>query len=198
MSWLSEAFGNRKNPSQEANQYYNQIPGAAGQYLDPYINQGQSAGGKLTGQYDQMTQNPGEFFSKLGEGYKESPGYQFKLQQALNEGANASARGGMLGTPQDQQYAMKTANDYASEDYNDYMKNMLGIFGLGQQGQQGMQEQGFKGSQDMASTLAQLLGQQGNNAFSQAQGENANKSQNWANLFSGIGAAGSWWNSPKK
>ncbi|MGL6123751.1 MAG: hypothetical protein ACRC1W_12205, partial [Shewanella sp.] len=128
MSWLSEAFGGQKNPSQEANKYLDQIPGMTGQYYDPYMQQGQAAGNKLTGQYDQMTQDPGGFYSKLGEGYQQSPGYQYKLQQALDQAANASARGGMLGTKQDQTYSMQTANDIASQDFNDYIKNILGIF----------------------------------------------------------------------
>jgi len=46
--------------------------------------------------------DPDGLYSKLGQGYKESPGYQFKLKQAMMAGDNAAAAGGMAGTPQHQ------------------------------------------------------------------------------------------------
>lgn len=188
MSWFSEAFGPGKSPSGEANKYYDQIPGAAGSYYNDYINRGKTAGDKLTGKYDNMLDDPGGFYDNIGKGYKESEGYKFKLQQAMNQGANASARGGMLGTPQDQQYSMQTANDIAAQDFNDYMDRVLGIFDRGQKGEERFDDQGFQGSQDMADIIAKIKAQQGNNAFSETAGKNAGKSNNWSNVFKGVGA----------
>lgn len=176
-------FGGNKNPSNEANKYLNQIPGAVNPYYQPYINQGQQAGNQLTDQYNQQTQNPGELFSKLGQGYQESPGYQFKLKQALGAGQNASAAGGMLGTPQDVQGQSQIASDVSSKDFNDYMQNIMGLYGLGQQGQQKMQEQGFGASTGYGDILGQLLGQQGQYGYAGAAGENAGRANNWSNLF---------------
>lgn len=186
MSWLSEAFGSKKNPAGSANKYLNQIPGTMQPYFQPFINQGAQAGNQLTNQYNQMTQNPGEFMSKLSQGYQQSPGYQFKLQQALNAGANASARGGMLGTPADVQQSEQTAHDISNQDYEDYMNRILAMFGQGQKGQQGLQEQGFKASTGFGENLGNLLGQQAQYAFGGQAGKNANSSQNWSNLFSGL------------
>lgn len=187
MSWLSNAFtGHNKNPAGSANKYLSQIPQAMQPYFQPFINQGQQAGSQLTDQYNQMTQNPGKFMSQMGEGYQQSPGYQFKLQQALNAGNNAAASGGMLGTPMHEQQNMQIGNDIVSQDFNDYINRIMGAFGLGQQGQQKMQEQGFKASTGYGENLGNVLGQQGQYAFGGQAGQNANRGQNWSNLFSGM------------
>ena len=194
MSWLSNNLtGRNRNPADAANSYLSQIPEAMRPYFESYINQGQTAGGKLSGQYDQMTQNPGGLLSQISSGYKQSPGYQFKLDQALGAGQNASASGGMLGTPQDQQQQMGIANDIASKDYEDYLNHVLGLYGLGQQGQQKMQEQGFGASTRFGENLGNTLGQQGQYAYAGQAGQNATRGQNWSNLFSlGGSALGGW------
>lgn len=192
MSWLSKALGTHQskaaNPANAANQYLNQIPAQMLPYFQPYMNQGQQAGQQLTGQYNQMTQNPQEFFKNISGGYKESPGYQFKLQQALNAGNNAAAAGGMLGTPQHQQQNMGVAEGLANQDYQDYLNHILGIFGQGQQGQQGLQEQGFRAGTGYGENIGNILGQQAQYAFGGQAGQNAAQGQNRSNLFSGIGS----------
>jgi hypothetical protein len=188
MSWLSSAFGSQKNPAKEANKYLDQIPAAMKPYFDQFINQGQQAGQQLQGQYNQMTQDPNALITQLTQGYKESPGYQFKLQQALGAGQNASAAGGMLGTPQDQQQQMGVANDIASKDWEDYLNHILGIFGAGQAGQQGLQEQGFKASTGYGENLGNVLGQKAQYGYAGTAGANANKANNWSNAFKVGGA----------
>ena len=188
------------DPSKKANQYLDKIPGQIAPYLNPYIQQGQQAGNQLMPQFSQMFGNSGEFYNKLGEGYQQSPGYQFKLNQALQAGGNASAAGGMLGSPQHQEQAMGTANGIASQDFNDYMKNVLGVLGMGQEGLQGFEQQGFGASGDFASALAAMLGQQSANAYQGEAGKNQfntnqamQKQKNWADIFGGAGnAAGSF------
>lgn len=189
---LAGLFGNKNknNPANDAMKYLNQIPGQTGQYFQPWINKGNVASDKLSNQYNKMTTNPGDLYASLGKGYQQSPGYQFKLNQALDAGANASARGGMLGTPQDQQYAQQTAHDISNQDYEDYMNHILGIYGSGQQGLQGQQTIGANMSQDYGNSLANLLGQQAQYAFMGKQGQNQANQANWGNLFSGLGAMG--------
>ena len=183
MSWLSSLFGGGKNPADAANQYLSQIPGQLQPYFQPYIAQGQQVNQQLVDQYNQMTQNPGQFYSSLGQNYKQSPGYQFKLQQALNAGTNAAAAGGMAGSPAHQQFAEQTANDIASQDYNDYIKNLLAIFGQGQAGQQGLQEQGYKAATGYGENIGSLLGQQGQYAFAGQAGKNANQAGLFGNAL---------------
>lgn len=188
---IGSLFGNKKytDPSDSANNYLNQIPGQMSPYYQPFINSGQDALGKLKGKYGQLMDDPGELFNQLGGGYKESPGYQFALQQALNAGNNAQAAGGMLGTPQNQQMNMDTASSLASKDYNDYIKNILGLFGSGLQGEQGLENQGYDASTSYGNMLGSVLGQQANNAFNSQQAKNAGQGQGWSNIFSGAGNA---------
>ena len=192
-------FGKKKkSPGSAANPYLDQIPDAMKKYYQPYQDAGTSALGKVQGEYGKLTDDPGSMYSKFAEGYKQSPGYQFKLQQALGAGQNAAAAGGMLGTPQDQQMATQTANDIASQDFNDYMSQISGLYGKGLEGQQGLESQGFEANTDFAKMLAQIFGQKSNNAFSDQAGKNAASSKNWADLFSGLGNAGAGWASKFK
>ncbi len=190
MSWLSELFHGGKNPADAASPYLQQIPGAVNPYYQPYINQGQQANQNLMGQYGQLINNPGDKFSQLGQGYKQSPGYQFKLNQALQAGNNASAAGGMAGSPMHQQQSMQTANDIASQDYNDYINHILGLYGYGLQGEQGLGQQGYEASRGYGDILGSNLAQQGQLAYEGQAGQNANRGQLAGNLISGAATIG--------
>ena len=197
MSWLSEWASGGKNPSNEANKYLDQIPGAVNPYYQPYINQGQDANKMLMEQYQQLLGNPGDLFSNLGKGYQQSPGYQFKLNQALQSGTNAAAAGGMAGSPAHEQQNMQLANDIASQDYNDYMQNILGMYGLGLSGEQGLSNQGFNASTGYGDILGSNLAQQGGLAYQGQAAQNANRNQMMNNLIStgatlAGGPAGNW------
>jgi hypothetical protein len=182
-------FSGGKNPADAGMDYLKQIPGSTQPYYQPYIDQGQAAGKQLGEQYGQMTGDPGAFLSKIGAGYKESPGYQFKLKQGLGAAQNASAAGGMLGTPQDQQQAQQIGNNIASQDYDDYIKKVLGIFGQGQAGQEKFQQQGFGASTGYGDLLGSNLAQQAGLAYQGQAGQNQQQGQNWSNLFN-LGASG--------
>lgn len=175
--------GGQKNPADSANQYLNQIPGAVNPYYQPYINQGQQSNQILQGQYGQLTSDPGALYSKFGQGYKESPGYQFKLSQALQSGNNAAAAGGMAGSPSHQQNNMQLGNDIASQDYNDYMKQILGLYGLGLEGEKGLGEQGFKASTGYGDILGSNLGAQAQYGYAGQAGKNANQSNTMNNYL---------------
>jgi len=91
MGWLSDFFGGGKNPADAAMPYLNKIPGVGHQYYDPYVSTGLQSLGQLSNQYSNMASNPTGNYNSLASGYKESPGYQFALQQAMNAGNNAAA-----------------------------------------------------------------------------------------------------------
>ena len=182
---LAGMFGRgQKNPADAANKYFNQIPGQTKQYYQPYMEAGKGAMSDLQNQYKDLL--GGGVYDKLGAGYKESPGYQFKLKQALGAGGNAAAMGGMLGTPQHQEQAMDTANGLASQDFNDYLGKQMGLYGLGLQGTQGLNQMGYNANSDYGSMLANLLGQQGQYAYAGQAGKNQQGSQNMNNIFGGI------------
>jgi hypothetical protein len=187
MSWFSNLFGG-KNPADAAMPYLNQIPGKTQQYQQPYFEAGKSQLPGLQEQYGQLLNDPGGRINKIGESFKESPGFKFAMQQALQGGNHAAAAGGMAGSPQHEQQNMQLATDLGNQEYNNWMKNALGEYNMGMQGSQGMANQGQQAGQSMADMIAQTLAQQGNLAFNGQQQQNQNKSDMWGNVFKGAGS----------
>ena len=186
MSFLDSLFGggNKNNPANAAMPYLNRIPGAVNPYYQPYINQGQEAGQLLGGQYNQMINNPNELYNRLGAGYQESPGSQFKLRQGLQAGTNAAAAGGMAGSPQHVQGNTQIANDIANQDYEQYLNHILGLYGQGITGEQGLQTQGYGASTGYGNILGSNLAQQGGLAFQGQAGQNQQNANMLSNLLS--------------
>ena len=150
-----------------ADQYMSQIPDILKKYFAPY---------------EGLVQDPTQKLSQIGAGYKQSPGYQFALNQALKGVGQASAAGGMAGSPQQQQQAAATAQGLASQDYGQYMQRALGLYGTGLAGQRGLGE-------DLASSLmsrAQLAQLQQEEA---ARQQEQSKSNIWGALGSAAGIA---------
>lgn len=192
MSWLSNAFGGNKNPADVAMPYLDKIPEEMRPYFQDYINRGKTASDTIGGEYDKGINDPNSIYNKLSQGYKESPGYQFKLKQALDAQGNASARGGMLGTPQDQQYAMDTAHGIADQDFEEYLKHMFGIYDKSMEGTSHTADQGFNASTDFGKRMADIMAQKAGLAYKGQAGENERVSNNWSNLFKGAGTVGGW------
>jgi hypothetical protein len=185
-----------KNPADAARPYLDKIPGALSPYYQPYMDRGKKAGDQLEGQYGEMTNDPGGLYNRLGQGYQQSPGYQFKLHQALMAGDNAAAAGGMAGSNQHQFQNQGTAEGLAKQDYGNYMKNIMGIYGSGIQGEQGFNNQGFQASTDMGTNVGNALYSQANlaaqganqqNQYNQAQTKS--NSDMWGNLAGLAGTA---------
>lgn len=175
------------SPSKQANRYLDQIPGQMQPYYQPYMDAGKGSLETLQNQYGDLIGDPGKKYADLGAGYKESPGYQYKLQQALGAQANAQARGGMLGTPQDQTYAMQTANDIASQDFNDYMEKVLGLYGTGLKGNEGIEQQGYEANTNYGNMLGSITGQKARNSYDERIAKNKARAKMWGDVFKTIG-----------
>lgn len=184
----SMLFGGNQNPSAAAQPYLNQISGVNQQYLGPYSQMGQQAGNTLQGQYNQIFQNPGQFLNNMGQSYHQSPGFQFALHQALMSANNASAAGGMAGSPMNTQQNMQLATQMGNQDYYNWMNHAMNLYGQGLSGEQGMYGIGAESANNMAGNLSQALSQQAQAAY--AGQENANTSQNsmFGNLMGGVGS----------
>ena len=187
MSWFSNLFGG-KNPADSAMPYLNQIPGQTQQYQQPWMQAGKDQLPGLQDQYNQLMNDPGGKMNQIGEGFKESPGFKFAMQQALQGGNHAAAAGGMAGSPQHEQQNMQMATDLGNQEYGNWMKNALGMYGQGLEGSQGMANQGQQAGQSMADMIAQTLAQQANLSFNGQQQQNQNKSDMWGNVFKGAGS----------
>ncbi len=181
--------GHGKNPSDVANKDLNQISGQVKPYYDPYINAGKGALNTLQDQYGQLTNDPGKKFADLGAGYKQSPGYQAALREALSGATNAAAmgQGGGLGTYGHEQLAAGAAGDVANKDYEQYINHIMKLYDTGLSGEGDLNEQGFNASKGYADVLGQVGGQKAAYDYSGQDWKNKNNSQDWTNILSGLG-----------
>lgn len=177
-SGLTSVFGS--NPSKDASKYLDQIPEAIRPYFQKYIDSGSGALSDLQVQYKDLLGDPGSILSRIGKGYKESPGFEFQKNQGLNSINNAAAAGGMLGSEQHQQQAGELSENIANKDYGDYMKNALGLYGRGLSGEEGLNSQGFDASTGYGRNLAEFLNKKGDYAYE----EGAAKNKQWSDLLS--------------
>lgn len=176
------------DPAKAAQPYYNQVAPTITPYYQPYVNAGNQALPQLQSQYQQLMSDPSAIINRLGAGYKPSEGYQFQLGEGEKAINNAQAAGGMLGTPQHQQLAGQLAEKLASGDYETFLNHVLGLYGSGLSGTQGIMQQGYGASNDLASSLASALMNQGNLAYSGVQGQN-NLTGGIINDIFGLGSA---------
>ena len=116
------------NPAKNAMPYLEKIPGTIKPYYDPYIQAGNRALPGLEEQFNKLIADPNAIISRIGAGYKQSPGFDWRMKMGQQGVNNAQASGGMLGTPQHEQESAQMLEGIASQDFNDYMKNALGIF----------------------------------------------------------------------
>jgi hypothetical protein len=182
--------GDWKNPADAAEGPLNKIPGEMEKWYNPYIQAGQRALPGMEDQYNQLMNNPGGRLNQIGQGYQESPGFQFALQNALKAAGNASAAGGMAGSPQHQQQSMGIASGMASQDYNNWLQNAMGMYGMGLRGNEGLYNKGFEGSDRMAQQIAQALAAQSMLRYQGQDAQNKHSGGMWGNLFGGAGALG--------
>lgn len=182
---LGNLFSDYKNPADSAMPYMNQIPGVLKEYLNPYIARGNTAGNALEGQYGNLLNDPGGMVNKIGQGYQQSPGFKFALQQALQSAGHAQAAGGMAGSPQHEQTNMGLATNLANQDYGDWLQRALGLYGHGLQGEEGLYNTGAQTGVNLGQNLASILGNQANLAYEGKNAENQHQGGMWGSLLGG-------------
>jgi hypothetical protein len=208
---LGGLFGGGKpdfqNPADSSMPYLQNLPEALRPYFQPYMQHGEQAYGQMSdinkllqNQYGSMMNDPNAFLAKIGAGYKQSPGYQWSLNQAMQGGKNAAAAGGALGTPANQQQMEQTAEGMANQDYQQYLQNAFGVLGQGQKGMGGIADQlrsiyglGAQMSGEYGTDIGQGMMSQAQMAAEAAKARNQynqdqsnSESQGWGNL-AGIG-----------
>lgn len=188
-----------KNPADAAQGYLNQIPGTITPYYQPFINAGNQSRDVLMGQYGDLVNDPGQKFAQFGQGFQQSPGYQFQYNQGMNAANSAAGAGGMLGTPMHQQNAASMASNLANQDYYNYMNNIMGMYNTGLGGYGNMHQTGYNASNELAQSLAASLTNQAGMAYAGQNNQNANKGSGMDNIIGGLtGALGSFFPTGKK
>src|SRR5579859_440815 len=180
--------GGGSDPYKAAAPFLNKIPGATHPYYDQYIRAGNQALWQQYGNYNNLLNNPGQMLSQWGQGYQQSPGYQWQLNQGEQAINNAAAAGGMAGTPQHQQYAGQLASNLANQDYYNYLGHVQGLYGAGLQGLSGINQMGFNANDQVARIMADLLSQQGQLQFAGQAAKNQSEGQGAGDILGGIGA----------
>lgn len=192
---LWNMFNPGKNPGTSASNTIGQIPGQMKPYYQPYMDAGKGAMSDLQNQYKDLLS--GDKQNQLGANFKEGPGYQYALKNALQAGTNASAKGGMLGTPMHQEQNMEIGEGLAGREYQNYMANQMGLYGQGLQGEQGLNTMGFDANKGYADALANTTAQQAAYNYQGQKGQNDARGTAMSNIFSGLGgAAGSFLGGP--
>lgn len=186
---LGAMFGDYKNPADAGMGYMDQIPGQLDKYLSPYINAGQRQLPGLEDQYNQLSTDPGGRLNQIGQGYHQSPGFQFALQQALQGSGHAAAAGGMAGSPQHEQQNMGIATGLADQDYNQWLGNALGMYNTGLAGKQGLYDTGAKTGMAMGEDLASVLANKAKLAYEGQNAENEHEGGMWGSIFGAAATA---------
>ncbi len=197
MSILSRLFGGGDDPSQAAMPYLNQIPGVGHSTYDPYINRGNAAGNKLSGQYDELLNDPTALINKLMEAYRPSEGYQFQKKELTDFMGNNAAAGGFSGTPYDTNQQAGRIQGLLSQDMQQFLTNALGRYDKGLTGFQGFADQGFESSKGLGDLLGNNLAAQGGLAFQGQQQKNSNQNQMFQALAQVLGGVGGLATQPK-
>ncbi len=177
-----------KDPAKAAQPYLNQVPETISPYYQPYINAGQGSLNTLQQQYGNLVNNPGQQLNTIGQGYQQSPGYDFQMQQALQAANHAAAAGGMTGSPQNQQQNMQVASDIANQDYYNWLGQALGLYNTGLSGTQDINKMGYGASNELAQSLANNLMSQSGLQYQGAQGQNQHQADTLS-AFTGLASA---------
>jgi len=173
MAWYNPfSWGGSDNSMEDVQGYLSQMEPMLQEQYGPYKEAGLEALPTLQNQYSMLLQNPGAIQALLGQGFEQSPGYQFQLDQAMNAANQAASAGGMLGTPAHQQQAMGAAQGLANQDYWNYLGMNQGLYGQGLAGTQGLFGTGFDAANQMASGLGNIYGNQANLAYGNMQSQN--------------------------
>ena len=184
---IGQMFAPWKNPSNAAMPSMNQIPGQIQKYMDPTFQAGQRQLPGLEHQYGQLMNDPGSRLNEIGQGYHQSPGFQFALQQALQGGNHAAAAGGMAGSPQHEQQNMGLATNLANQDYNSWMGNALGLYGQGMAGSQGLYDTGAHMGQSIGEDMSSYLANKAKLAYEGQNRENEHTGGEWGSFLGGAG-----------
>lgn len=189
MSWLSNLFGGGyKNPANAAMPYFNQIPGQTSPYLQPFFQAGKESLPIQQEQYNALLNQPGQKLNQIGEGFQQSPGFKFAMDQALGSLGRKGAAQGMYGSPEHEQWAMDTATGLANQDYYNWLGQATGLYNQGLAGEQGLGQMGMQSGGNLANMIAQALAQQGNLAYAGQQNQNLANASRFNNLL-GLGTS---------
>ena len=185
MSWLDDATDmigvtdtdGYNNPASAGQAYLDKIPGYVDQYMQPYINMGQTAGGIAQEQYAKMASDPTGYYNDIYATYEPSDYYAYQSDQLAKTQGNTAAAGGFSGTYNDQNAQMETQNALMNQDWDKYLNQVLGIQGGGLEGEQKMYQTGFGASSEALKGLTGYANSSAGLGYKSTQNQNAYDAQ---------------------
>lgn len=181
-------FGGGGSPADAASGYLSQIPDELKKYLQPYIDRGNQAYGFLNPIFSKMATDPTGYLSGIESQYSKSPDFMRRRDEAEQASRNASAAGGMLGTPNQIQQASQIADSLQGQDMQQWLGNVMGLQNKGLAGESGFEQEGYGASNNLAQALASVLSQRANLAFQDQAGKNRSASDIFGALAGMLGA----------
>jgi hypothetical protein len=178
---------NWKNPADAGMGYLNQISGAISPYYNPYIKAGRGALGTNMYEYGKLIHDPAAMMNKFGQGFQQSPGYQYQVDQATNSANQAAAAGGMVGSPAEQQELSQNIMGMANQDYYNYLNHVLKMFQGGMKGMGDISQTGFQASNAMADDLVKSLMAQSMMAYMGQMAQNQSSGGMLGGITSSLG-----------
>jgi hypothetical protein len=172
---FGDGLGGYEDPTVDAMETLQQIPGMLEQYYDPYIQGGLPAFQQLGQQGQQMGTPTGatDALNQMIQSYQTSPYQQYLQDQALQYSNQAAAAGGRAGIPTEQAAVAQQIADISQQGLNDYLRQALGLYGTGLNTLGGVSQTGYGASTGLASDLGSNLMTQANLQYSGALGEQA-------------------------
>lgn len=171
---MNDVFGGSySNPADAAQPYLDKIPGYTDQYMQPYIDMGNTAGGIAQDQYAKWIQDPYGAYNDIYSNYNASPWYDYESDQMHKASENSAAAGGYTGTENDYTKQMEIENALMDQDFSKYMDYILGMQKAGLSGEQQMYNTGYGASTNALATDAAYANASANNQFQGTQASNA-------------------------
>lgn len=168
--------------AQQLSQYY----GEAQANLQPYMQQGQSAYGDLTGAMQNLL-DPQQLQSDWASGYEASPYAQMLQEDASQQGLNAASSMGLMGSTPALQAIQRGTSMIGAQDRDNYLNSLMQKYMSGANIAQGIYGQGMGAAGQMAGNAMN----QGQGMAEMAYGRQAAPGQMFGNLLGmAAGAAG--------
>lgn len=188
MGWMNNVFGGgMDNPAKGAQPYLDKMPGYADQYMQPLINQGNTAGGIAQQQYAAMAQDPSQFYNNMFKNYGQSDYSKFMSDQLGRTNSATAAQGGFSGTSGDINKQMETQNALLSQDWNQYFDQVSGLQNQGLQGEMSMYGTGANAASQAYGGMNQYAQLSAQNQFAGTQAQNASAGGMFGNIAGAVG-----------
>jgi len=205
-----EPFAREYGPAQQqAQDIYGRM---LDQYSSPNVNYQ-----NVPEEYNRMARNPTGFLSDIMSSYSPSAGYQYKQNKMGAAARNSAASGGFAGTRYDQEQQAQLMKDLLGEDMQQYLGNVMGAktegmgglermmsgreraYGLQGQSAEARSERAYNAANEMAQSIMNSLGNQGQLGYqggmaanaARAQ-QNASRNQMFTNILGSLGGGGSF------